>query len=60
MALTTDEKQRLVEYIQQRTCNEFRRGEPCQGRTSGEPTDLPEPHPGCAYAAEMIALVQKA
>ncbi len=60
MPLTDDERDRLIKYIQGRTCEEFRQGSPCLDRSGGTTAELDEPHPGCSLAAEMVALVRKA
>jgi hypothetical protein len=58
--LTDDERDRLIRYIQARTCEEFRQGSPCLDRSGDTPVEMAEPHPGCSSAAEMVALVQRA
>jgi hypothetical protein len=58
MALTMDEKQDLKEYVLERTCSEYRRGQPCVQR-SNSPMVGPM-HAGCLKAEAMLALVDKA
>jgi hypothetical protein len=60
VALTDPERGRLIEYIRGRTCEEFRQGRPCWDRSVRPAVELEEPHAGCALAAEMVELVQRA
>ena len=58
--LTNYERDRLIRYVQDRTCAESRHGLPCLDRSGDKPVELDEPHPGCTLAAEMVALVEQA
>ena len=60
MALSPQDKAELISYIEGRTCEEFRQGEPCLDRTGPVVVELAEPHPGCARAGRMIGLVRDA
>ena len=58
MALTAAEKDRLSEYVLERACAQYRKGEPCIQRNNS-PMVGPF-HAGCVKAEEMLALVAKA
>jgi hypothetical protein len=59
MPLSAMEKEELRQYVLERACNEFRRGEPCVLRD--DKTEMVGSlHAGCARAQAMLALVAKA
>jgi hypothetical protein len=58
VALTPAEKERLSEYVAERGCAQFRKGEPCIQRNNSPMVGLL--HAGCAKTVEMLALVAKA
>ena len=59
MPLTATEKEELRQYVLERACNEFRRGEPCILRDD-KTEMIGDMHAGCVPAEAMLALVARA
>jgi len=59
MAITDEEREHLISYIERRMCHEARRGEECVDRK--DQGDLIDGrHPACLEAEEMIEILRRA
>ena len=59
MAITAAERDLLRDYALDRACEEFRQGKPCVQRKPDTKMSGAL-HSGCAYAAEMIEIIDRA